>query len=141
MKTATKATDVLSELKMLAKEYSGDRKTQVAAGVYLNGSLKFGVNHLPYDLPETDIANRTQLFYDTIMHAEVDMANKVGHTLKGATVYVTLFPCDKCAARLIAEGVKHIIVAEDRPTASYIIKAKELLDYAHVTYEVINTTK
>lgn len=125
------------ELKTLAKMYSGDRKTQVAAGTYLNGTLEFGVNHLPYAIPEDDIVNRTILFYDTITHAEADLINKVGDVLKDRTVYVTLFPCDKCAAKLIKAGVTHVVAAEDRPTASYIIKAKELFDAAGVTYEIL----
>ena len=124
-----------TQLKQLAKEYSGDRKTQVAAGCYVNGKLIFGVNHLAYDLPEDDIVSRTALFYATMTHAEIDLCNKAD--VRGKTVYVTLFPCNNCASKLIAAGVKNIVAYEDRPTADYIIKAKELLDSNGIPWQVI----
>ena len=128
---------ILDRIYAVAKRLSGDRKTQVGAGVIIDNELIIGVNHLANELPENEIANRTKLFYDTMIHAEVDLCMKVGGSLAGKTVYVTLFPCDNCAKKLISMGVKHIIVKEDRPDASYIIKAKELLLAANITWEII----
>lgn len=134
----------MNTLRKLAKEFSGDRKTQVGAGVYFDDSttLKWGVNHLGCELDEEEIVNRTPLFYDSMIHAECDMLNKLEESgevekVKGKTVYVTLFPCDNCARRLIAAGVKKVIAGDDRPTADYIIRAKELFDKYGVEYEVI----
>lgn len=127
---------VLELLRTLATKYSGDRRTKVAAGTYVDGILEYGVNHLEYTLPEEDIAARTSRFYATMVHAEVDLCDKLRGRLRGKTVYVTLFPCDSCARRLIAEGVVRIVAAEDRPTAPYIIAAKQLLDAAGVDWEV-----
>lgn len=131
------ATYVLGLLQDIAKKHSGDRKTQVGAGFYHQGQLIWGVNHLAYDLPEEDICNRTTLFYATMVHAEADLVANYKDLMKGATVYVTLFPCDKCAEKLISADVAKIVVLEDRPTASYIIKAKELLDKAGIPYEIV----
>lgn len=128
---------VMDLLNTLAKKYSGDRRTQVAAGCYIDGRLEFGVNHLEYELPEEDIVARTSLFYATMIHAEVDLCTKHSGLLRGKTVYVTLFPCDNCARRLIKEGVTKIIAGEDRPDASYIIEAKRLLGEAKIEWEVI----
>ena len=128
---------ILDRIYSVAKKLSSDSKTQVGAGVIINNELIIGVNHLANTLPEYEITNRTKLFYDTMIHAEIDLCMKIGGSLAGSTVYVTLFPCDNCAKRLISMGVKHIIVKEDRPNASYIIKAKELLLAANITWELV----
>jgi len=130
---------VLALLKEIASEHSGDRRTKVAAGCYIDGILKWGVNHLEYELPEEDIAARTALFYATMVHAEADLCTKIGEQLQGKTVYVTLFPCDGCAKKLIQGGVEHIVVGEDRPDAPYIIEAKRLLEIAGISWEVIES--
>ena len=129
---------IMRALKEIAKEYSGDRRTQVGAQVFINGREIWGVNHLGCDLPEEDIVNRTELFYEKMVHAEIDMLSKLdGVSIAGCTVYVTLFPCNNCANALINAGVKHIVAGEDRPDAWYIIEAKRLLDAAGVSWEVI----
>lgn len=125
-------------LKEIARNNSGDRRTQVGAAVFINNKRIWGTNHLACDLPEYDIVNRTAVFYDNMIHAEIDMLSKLeGVSIEGCTVYVTLFPCNNCAKALIEAGVKRIIAGEDRPDASYIIEAKRLLDAAGVSWEVI----
>lgn len=126
----------LLDIYAVAQVKSGDRKTQVGAGVIIDGNLVIGVNHLEKELPEYEVVNRTSLFYDSMIHAEVDLCAKLDD-LHGMTVYVTLFPCDSCAKTLIAKGVKHIVVKDDRPDAPYIIRAKQLLDEAGITYEIV----
>lgn len=134
----------LGELEVIAKRESGDRKTQV--GACLEGSLnKYGVNHLGCELAEEEIVNRTSLFYSSMIHAEVDMINKLKEEnnidiLNGATVFVTLFPCDNCAKALIEVGVKKIITNGFRKNADYHIRAKELLDNAGIEYIVLDGT-
>ncbi|MFD2611959.1 bifunctional diaminohydroxyphosphoribosylaminopyrimidine deaminase/5-amino-6-(5-phosphoribosylamino)uracil reductase RibD [Paenibacillus gansuensis] len=54
-------------------------------------------------------------------HAEVHALNMAGQQAKGATAYVTLEPCSHhgrtppCSDRLIAEGVKRVVVAASDP--------------------------
>lgn len=129
--------EILRQLMDLAVEYSGDRKTQVGAGFYLNDKLYWGVNQLAHALPEDEIVNRTAMFYNTMIHAEASLVARYVQLMRDSTVYVTLFPCDNCATLLIKAGVKKVIVLNDRPTASYIIKAKELFDEHGVEYSII----
>jgi dCMP deaminase len=127
-------------LREVAKAYSTDTKTQVGCGVMVEGQIIWGVNHLIKPIPQEDINNRTELYYSSIEHSEIHMCNKAnsqGISLKGSTVYVSLFPCNKCAQRLIAEGVVKVVAYEDRPQADYIIKAKELFIANNVEFQII----
>jgi len=128
---------VLDMLKEIANEHSGDKRTKVAAGCYIDGILEYGVNHLAYELKDDDVDNRTALFYATMIHAEADLCSRMGNRMEGKTVYVTLFPCDDCAKKLIECKVKNVVVKEDRPTASYVIKAKELLNAAGIAWCIV----
>ncbi len=46
------------------------------------------------------------------MNAIVQAARK-GHTIDGATAYVTNMPCTTCAKALVAAGVKRVVVFSD----------------------------
>jgi len=77
------------------------------------------------------------------MHAEqnaVAAAARNGIALKGATCYVTLFPCINCAKALIMAGITRIVVsvaaAED-----YMISPMELLTNSNVTVTIIDCTE
>lgn len=134
------STNLKILLQTIADLHSTDAKTKVGCGVITSGEFIWGVNHLVQNIPQEDIDNRTSTYYDAIMHSEIHMCNKaseLGISLQGATVYVTLFPCDKCAQRLIKEGVVKVIAYGDRPNADYIIKAKELFIANNVEFEII----
>lgn len=47
------------------------------------------------------------------VHAEANALLNTNHSdVKGATVYVTLFPCNECAKLLIQAGIGHVIYCE-----------------------------
>ena len=129
----------LNLAKEYASKYSGDRKTQVGATVYINNKYYFGTNHLGKELPEQEIVERTALFYSTMIHAEVELLTKYPDLdITGQTVFVTLFPCDNCARALIKRGVGRVIVSQDRPDAPYIIAAKKLFKDAKIPWIVLD---
>ncbi|EGT56720.1 hypothetical protein CAEBREN_07733 [Caenorhabditis brenneri] len=70
-----------------------------------------------------------------VVHAEMNaIINKRCDTLHDCTVYVTLFPCNKCAQMLIQSRVKKVYFLEDRDDLAFRA-SKKMLDYAKLPYE------
>lgn len=130
---------IIAQLRRIADRFSGDWRTHVGAGTFINGRFVWGVNALGTSVPEEDEKQRTNLYYTCMIHAEIDMCSKVrlSESLVGNTVFVTLFPCEHCAGTLAKAGVKHIVAGSARPQYEYEQRARKLLDEAGVTYEVL----
>jgi deoxycytidylate deaminase len=68
-------------------------------------------------LATTDIRNLIE--YCRSVHAEMDALLSVARTgrngLKGATMYVTTFPCHNCARHIVASGISKVIYIEPYP--------------------------
>ncbi len=80
-------------------------------------------------------------------HAEVaaiKAALKKGHSLAGATLYVTLEPCSKpgrvgaCTAAIIAAGLAKVIYATPDPNPCNRGKAKRILNRAGIACDCVN---
>ena len=73
-------------------------------------------------------------FYST--HSELNaILNYGGGSLKGAKLYVSLFPCNECAKAIIQSGIKEIIYLSDKYKATdSTIASKRMLDRAGVKY-------
>ena len=73
--------------------------------------------------PETKEAINDSLIgditeYGRMVHAEMNAvvdAARLGRSTKGATLYVTTFPCHNCAKHIIASGIKKVIFIEPYP--------------------------
>ena len=53
--------------------------------------------------------------YPYVCHAEMNaIMNKNAASLKGACIYVTMFPCNNCAKLLIQAGIQEVIYFEDK---------------------------
>lgn len=49
------------------------------------------------------------------MHAEANaLLNKNTASVEGASVYVTMFPCNECAKLLIQAGIREVVYHEVR---------------------------
>lgn len=63
--------------------------------------------------------------YGRIVHAEMSAicdAARVGHRLKGSTLYCTTFPCHNCTKHILAAGLKKVVYIEPYPKS----RAKDL---------------
>ena len=128
---------------LLAAKRSKDPNTQVGACiVHNNVILSTGYNGFPYgcsddEYPwerEGDFQNNTK--YPFVVHAELNaILNSQGKSLKGATIYVALFPCNECAKAIIQAGIKTIIYKEDKyPDSPSVRASKRMLNAAGVRY-------
>jgi deoxycytidylate deaminase len=58
------------------------------------------------------------LEYGRILHAEMSAltdAARIGHSVRGAILYCTTFPCHMCAKHIIASGIAKVIFLEPYP--------------------------
>ena len=73
--------------------------------------------------------------YPYVVHAEPNAILNSTVPLKGATIYVTLFPCNECAKLIIQSGIKEIVYEDDKYNGTDSdIASKRMLDAAGVTY-------
>lgn len=116
---------------------STDWKVPVAAACLHNGNWYYGANKADFSLPKCDIDNRTELFYSTVEHAEINLLKHMGDIEKiDSPIYVTLFPCDKCMKVLIEKGIKKIYYLEDHLDRNWSKRSHELAKKAGI--ETIN---
>ena len=126
---------------MLSGMRSKDPNTQVGACIVSkeNKILSMGYNGLPIgcsddDFPwerEGDELN-TKYLYTT--HSELNaILNYRGGSLDGATLYVTLFPCNECAKAIIQAGIKQIVYDCDKyADTPSVLASKRMLTTAGV---------
>ncbi|MFR8170209.1 MAG: deoxycytidylate deaminase [Marvinbryantia sp.] len=126
---------------LLSGMRSKDPNTQVGACIVSkeNKILSMGYNGLPIgcsddDFPwerEGDELN-TKYLYTT--HSELNaILNYRGGSLDGATLYVTLFPCNECAKAIIQAGIKQIVYDCDKyADTPSVLASKRMLTTAGV---------
>ena len=132
---------------VLSSMRSKDPNTKVGAcivnqnkrivGIGYNG-LPIGCNddEYPWGKDDEDVT-KNKYFYVT--HAELNAILNARQSVEGATLYVTLFPCNECAKAIIQSGIKHILymrVKADTDEKKRIINATcKMFDDAGVVYE------
>lgn len=118
-------------------KFSTDWVCPVASACYYDGRWYYGVNQADFNIPKYDVENRTELYYATTEHAEINMLKKMGNIEKlDAPIWVTLFPCDRCMKVLIDKGVKKIYYLEDHPDRNWSKRSHELAEKNGI--EIIN---
>lgn len=122
---------------------SKDPNTQVGACIVSEEHkiLSMGYNGFPTGCSDDDFPwaregepLENKYFYTT--HSELNaILNYRGGSLEGATMYVTLFPCNECAKAIIQSGIREIIYECDKYADTPAVRAsKRMLDAAGVTY-------
>ena len=129
---------------LLSAQRSKDPGTQVGACIVGddNRILSVGYHGMPIGCNDDDMpwdregASELDTKYPFVCHAELNaILNYTGNKLKGARVYVSLFPCNECAKAIIQAGIREIIFLSDKYADSESVRAsKRLFDLTGVTY-------
>lgn len=101
---------------------SKDPNTQVGACIVSQDHkiLSMGYNGFPMGCSDDEFPWEREgepldnkYFYTT--HSELNaILNYRGGSLEGATMYVTLFPCNECAKAIIQSGIKRLIYDDNK---------------------------
>lgn len=124
---------------MLSGMRSKDPNTQVGACIVSpeHKILSMGYNGLPMGCSDDDFpwcreGEDNKYFYTT--HSELNaILNYRGGSLEGATIYVTLFPCNECAKAIIQSGIKEIVYDSDKYNGTpSVVASKRMLHAAGI---------
>ena len=131
------------EVAALSAKRSKDPNTQVGACIVNEEKriVGIGYNGFPRGC-EDDVfpwgkgnADPLENKYPYVVHAEANCILNTTAKLTGATLYVTLFPCNECAKLIIQSGIKKLVYMEDKyRNESSNIASRRMLDAAGVEY-------
>ena len=133
---------------MLSAMRSKDPSTQVGACIVNddNRILSMGYNGMPQfcddDVYPWGHGEGLDSKYLYVCHAELNaILNANTSSVKGCTVYVTLFPCNECAKAIIQSGIKEIVYKSDKYSDTEGVKAsKRMFESAGVKYRMYTPT-
>ena len=129
---------------------SKDPNTKVGAVIVSpdNKVISIGYNGMPRQIDEDKLSwNRGEGLdskYLYVCHAEFNaiLNTQMGGTLKGATLYVTLFPCNECAKAGIQTGIKEIVYLNDKYADQINFQAsRKMLELAGVKLRQFDGTQ
>jgi dCMP deaminase len=134
---------------MLSEKRSKDPSTQVGACIVNQDKriVGIGYNGFPQKLNDDDFPwEKDGEFEDTkypyVVHAEANAILNATQNLKGATIYVTLFPCHECVKLIIQSGITELVYASSKYNGTPSdIAAKRMLDKADITYRQCQEVK
>lgn len=128
----------------LSGKRSKDPNTQVGCCIVSeeNKILSMGYNGFPRGCSDDvfpwtrdgEDPLETKYVYST--HSELNaILNYSGGSLKGAKLYVSLFPCNECAKAIIQSGIVEVIYDCDKyADTPSVIASKRMMDAAGVVY-------
>ncbi len=122
---------------------SKDPNSQVGACI-VNRSRRIigiGYNGFPIgcsddELPWSREGDLLETKYPYVCHAEMNAITNAANKpdLDGATMYVSLFPCNECAKLIVQVGIKEVVYLEDRYHEQDIfVAARRIFDLAGVS--------
>ncbi len=131
---------------LLASKRSKDPNTQVGACIVSQDNiiLSTGYNGFPAGCSDDDYPwNRDgeENKYPYVVHAELNaILNSNGKSLRGAKIYVALFPCNECAKAIIQSGIKEVIYLSDKYASTPATQAsKRMLTSAGIALRRLET--
>lgn len=128
---------------MLSGMRSKDPNTQVGACIVSQDHkiLSMGYNGFPIgcsddEFPWAREGEPLESKYLYATHSELNaILNYRGGSLEGATLYVSLFPCNECAKAIIQAGIKTVVYDCDKyKDTPSVLASKRMMDAAGVRY-------
>ena len=98
---------------------SNDPHTQVGAVIVSEKGkvIGKGFNQMPQNkntFPWEREGDQRDTKYPYVVHAEMNACINASEKIKGAEIYVTLFPCSNCAKYLAQAGIKKVYYLDDK---------------------------
>ncbi len=145
-----KRTDYISweeyfmAIAQLSARRSKDPNTQVGACIVNSNKRIIGIGYngfptgcsddeLPWDR-DGDFLNTK---YPYVCHAEMNAITNATNKpdLDGASLYVSLFPCNECAKLIVQVGIKEVVYLSDKyESGDIFVAARKIFDMAGVKY-------
>ncbi len=135
---------------VLSSMRSKDPNTQVGACIVSPDKKIIGVGYNGFpigcsddELPWEREGDWIETKYPYVCHAELNaILNSSLPSLKGATLYVALFPCNECAKAIIQVGIKRIIYLSNKYKDTDATKASvKMLEAAGVELQELKPQK
>ena len=129
---------------------SKDPNTQVGACIVSPEKKIIGVGYNGFpigcsddELPWDRDGNWIETKYPYVCHAELNaILNSSLPSLKGATLYVALFPCNECAKAIIQVGIKKVVYLSNKYKDTDATKASvKMLEAAGVELQELKPVK
>lgn len=121
---------------VIAAQRSKDPKTQVGACIVddQNKILGYGYNGHPA-INSSDVNNDDKYSWDDdekhdfVCHAERNAIDYKTGSVRGATMYVTLYPCCECAKTIVQSGLKKLIYLKAKDSLNIKLdRSREILE-------------
>ncbi len=135
---------------VLSSMRSKDPNTQVGACIVSPDKKIIGVGYNGFpigcsddELPWERDGEWIETKYPYVCHAELNaILNSSIASLKGATLYVALFPCNECAKAIIQVGIKKVVYLSNKYKDTDATKASvRMLESAGVELVELKPTK
>ncbi len=100
---------------------SKDPNTQVGAAIVDENHrvVSVGYNGFPSGVSDDEFpwsreGDTLHSKYAFVVHAELNAILNAPRSVRGCTLYVSLFPCNECAKAIIQSGIKKIVYESDK---------------------------
>lgn len=126
---------------LLSSHRSKDPSTKVGACIADQNHkvVSIGYNGMPAGLDEEKLSWEKGEGLDSkylyVCHAEFNaiLNTRDGSSLKGCTLYVSLFPCNECAKAIIQTGIKELVYIDNKYKDTTSVQASlKMLELAGV---------
>jgi len=128
----------------LSAKRSKDPNTQVGACIVNSKKRIIGIGYNGFptgcsddELPWVRSGKFLETKYPYVCHAEMNAITNSSNKaeLEGASIYVSLFPCNECAKLMVQVGIREVVYLDDKyPDKDIFVAAKRIFDMAGVKY-------